>query len=312
MLLRRVPDDVTFAQLRTFACAADAGSFAKAAEQLDISQPAVSEHIHILEERLGRLLFERRRGTTPILTSEGEDALELVRTILVAGAELFGGARKPTEKEVLRISVGPFLRENYVRRLVPRIYREYPGVEIDFHPTMMAAEVLRRVQKGTYDLALFSITTDEGDPPNARMICEFPLAMVAPPGTRARLASGACSLKDFQYLFPGRREDDARRARKFIRDLGLGPRTPLLYVEFVDALAQMVEDGQGIGHLVPTIVADRIAAGRLELLDIPLAPMRRFISRSPHAPSVAHEIEEILCEVLSLRHGEAALLAGRE
>ncbi|MBN8829830.1 MAG: LysR family transcriptional regulator [Sphingomonadales bacterium] len=312
MLLKLVTEDVTFAQLRTFACAAEAGSFAKAAELLDISQPAVSEHIHILEERLGRLLFERRRGTTSVLTSEGEDALELVRTILTASADLFGGGRKPAHKEVVRISIGPFLRENYVRRLVPRIYREFPGLEIDFHPTMMAAEVLRRIQKGEYDLAIFSITADEGNPQYSRMICEFPLAMVAPPGTRARLAAGECSLRDFQYLFPGRREDDSRRARKFIRDLGLGPGTPVLYVEFVEALAQMVEDGQGIGHLVPTIVADRIAAGRLEVLDIPLAPMRRFICRSPHAPPVAREIEEMLCDVLALRHGEAKVEAGQD
>lgn len=60
--LLRVVEDVTFAQLRTFACAAGSGGFAKAAEQLDISQPAVSEQIKMLEGRLGHDLFERRRG----------------------------------------------------------------------------------------------------------------------------------------------------------------------------------------------------------------------------------------------------------
>jgi DNA-binding transcriptional LysR family regulator len=123
--------------------------------------------------------------------------------------------------------------------------------------------------------------------------------MIAPAGTRARLAAGECVLEDFQFIFPGRREG-AREARKLLRDLGLAPRAQPLFVEFVDALAQMVEDGQGIGHLMAHSVADRIAAGRVEALDIAIPPIRRLIGRSPHAPDVARAIEDMLCEALAV------------
>jgi len=297
--LLRVVEDVTFAQLRTFACAARSGSFARAAEQLDISQPAVSEQIKTLEERLGRQLFERRRGTTPVLTREGEEAFEVVQTILAVSSGLFENTRKPTEKVVLRISVGPFVRENYLRPLIPRIYREHPDVELDLRPTGPSAEVVRQIEEGEFDLAIFSIPFDAEAPLDTRQICELPLVMIAQPGTRARLAAGECSLEDLQYIFPGRRETHARWARKILRDVGLAPRTQPLFIEFVDALIEMVEDGHGVGHLLAYTVADRIAAGRLEALDIHLAPMRRLIGRSRYAPAMTPAIEEMLCEALS-------------
>jgi len=294
----RVSEDVTFAQLRAFACAAKAGSFARAAEQLEISQPAVSEQIKTLEERIGRCLFERRRGTTPLLTAEGEEALEIIETILAASSSLFGRDRRSVDKIALRISVGPFLRENYFRALLPRIYREHPNIEIDLLPTNSSAEIMRQVEEGEVDLAVYAIPARADQPPHTRQICELPLVMVAPAGTRARLAAGECTLDDFQYIFLGRRDIGGRWARKLLRDLGLAPRTQPLFIEFADALAQMVEDGHGIGHLMAYAVADQIADGRVEPMDIPLAPMRRVIGLSPHAPDVARRVEAMLCEAL--------------
>ncbi len=62
---------VSFDLYRVFYMAAKAGSLSKAANELYISQPAVSQAIMQLEERLGCKLFPRSsRGIA--LTSEGE------------------------------------------------------------------------------------------------------------------------------------------------------------------------------------------------------------------------------------------------
>ncbi len=77
------PDrDFTLRQLRTFICAARAGSFSHAAAELGISQPAVSDQIALLEDRLGHTLFVRRLGTTPQLTAEGVKLLETAGTLI--------------------------------------------------------------------------------------------------------------------------------------------------------------------------------------------------------------------------------------
>lgn len=292
-------DDITFAQLRTFACAARSGSFAQAADELGISQPAVSEQVRALEDRLGRQLFRRRRGTTPVLTQEGTEALELVETILAARESLSQpGPRRPA-KTILRISAGPFLRDNYLKGLIPRITRDHPQVEVDLQPTGAPAAIMALIDAGALDLATFAIPFGMEAPPRTRLICELPLAMIAPAGTKARLAAGECSLEDFQFIFPWRRDVGTRWARQYLRDWGLSSRVALNFIEFPDAVMQMVEEGQGIGHLMINAVADRIASGRLERLDLPIPPMRRLIARSPHAPAVAREIENLLCEALS-------------
>jgi DNA-binding transcriptional LysR family regulator len=292
-------EDVTFAQLRTFACAASAGSFVKAGQRLDISQAAVSEQIRTLEVRLGRCLFERRRGTTPVLTAEGEQALEIVQSILASCDGLFRKGRDTHEKVMLRISVGPYLRDVYLKALLPRIYRDHPDVEIQLCPAGATARIARQLEAGEIDLAIFAISASEESPPLARPVCELPLVMIAPPGTRARLAARQCALDDFQFIFLGNKETGARGARKLLRDLGLAPRSQPLFVEFVEALAQMVADGHGIGHLTANSVAADIEAGRVEPLGLPLTPMRRLIGRSAQAPDVARAVEETLREALS-------------
>ena len=75
-------------KLDIFATVARTGSFSAAAEQLLLSQPAVSQHVHDLEASLGTRLFARgRRGVT--LTPAGVQLHDYTQAIfrLVAEAE---------------------------------------------------------------------------------------------------------------------------------------------------------------------------------------------------------------------------------
>jgi len=58
-------------RLTVFRAVAAQLSFRKASEFLHLSQPAVSQHIHALEEELGAQLFDRT-GTRVSLTSAGK------------------------------------------------------------------------------------------------------------------------------------------------------------------------------------------------------------------------------------------------
>ena len=57
-------------RLKVFVAVAQSRSFTKAAAQLSISQPAVSQHISELEKTTGMKLFQRLRGET-IMTDAG-------------------------------------------------------------------------------------------------------------------------------------------------------------------------------------------------------------------------------------------------
>jgi len=70
------------AQLKTFYTVAKAGSFSKAVKQLNLSQPAISRQVMLLEESLDARLFNRHARRGLVLTNEGEALLERTQTIL--------------------------------------------------------------------------------------------------------------------------------------------------------------------------------------------------------------------------------------
>jgi len=115
--------------IRAFEAAARHGSFAAAATELNVSPAAISRMVHLLEERLGVALFERKvnklavtgagrtyqLGLTPIF-----DALASLTSQVTAQ----GGAR------VLTIGVGPTFA---IRWLIPRLAdfrKAEPDIEV--------------------------------------------------------------------------------------------------------------------------------------------------------------------------------------
>jgi LysR family glycine cleavage system transcriptional activator len=103
--------------LRAFEAAARHLSFTHAAEELCVSQGAVSRHIQLLEAALGVVLFERRHRQV-VLTPEGED----YRTAISGAFEAIDAAtarlRPDPGSDTLRIRVLPTFA---MRWLVPRL-----------------------------------------------------------------------------------------------------------------------------------------------------------------------------------------------
>ena len=79
--------------LRAFVSIADAGGFARGANRMNLSQPALSRQIHALEAELGVPLFDRI-GRRVQLTSEGEDLLRRSRHLLTEADSLGERARR--------------------------------------------------------------------------------------------------------------------------------------------------------------------------------------------------------------------------
>lgn len=81
-MTRRDSTRPDFNQLETFLKVAETRSFAEAARQLGVSQPAVSQTIAKLEEVYGGDLFERRRGSPVALTLMGRAILPKAKLLL--------------------------------------------------------------------------------------------------------------------------------------------------------------------------------------------------------------------------------------
>lgn len=129
--------------LRFFDAAAKAGSFVKAAQELNVTHSAISRQIRLLEEDLGIALFERRNRAV-FLTAKGQLLFETTRSIFEQLRESVEQIKSHTFSDVVSVSCEPTIAMKW---LIPRLtlfYQQYPhitvhlvaaGGEIDFSKT---------------------------------------------------------------------------------------------------------------------------------------------------------------------------------
>lgn len=140
--------------LRNFLSVAACGTISKAAEQLHISQPALSRQIHDLQERLGVELFERI-GRNVRITGVGEDLLAYARTVVAEAEALEERARtlRAGAAGVLRVGATPQTLERLFPRLLERFGRVMPAVEVRLTEGT-SGSLVAQLERGELQLAL--------------------------------------------------------------------------------------------------------------------------------------------------------------
>ncbi len=127
--------------LRAFEAAARTCSFTRAAEELNVTQTAVSHQVKVLEDWIGFRLF-RRLNNALVLTEKGELYLPTVR-------EAFDRLRESTERlkgidagAVLTISALPNFALRWLMPRLPRFQARYPAMRIKLLTAPRALEAL--------------------------------------------------------------------------------------------------------------------------------------------------------------------------
>jgi LysR family transcriptional regulator, cyn operon transcriptional activator len=172
--------------LRAFVTIVDAGGFARAADRLNLSQPALSRQIHALEGELGVLLFDRI-GRRAQLTSEGEDLLRRSRRLLAEADSLGERARllKAGDTGILRVGATPQVIENLLADFLRRDRRRHPGVEVHLLEEG-GARLHGRLERGDVHLAF---TPAAGNRFQGRLL--YPMHLLAALSPRHRLGRRA-------------------------------------------------------------------------------------------------------------------------
>lgn len=152
---------MTFAQLRALHAVALTGSVTRAAEQLLMSQPAVSHAIRGLERELGVSLLVRRADGVS-LTSVGAAVAERAALILaqIEGVREDAAAAADQQSVTLRIGVLPSANA----RIMPALLREFATAYPDVRVTALEGsdpEVLDWVRTGAVDVAVVAEPADD-------------------------------------------------------------------------------------------------------------------------------------------------------
>ena len=238
--------------LRYFVAVADCLGFSRAAQNLRISQPALSRQIKSLEEELGIRLFDRV-GRRTMLTAAGADLLDRSRALLhesesIKGraSDLAGGSRG-----LLRLGATPHAYESFVARLLARFRRASPEIDITLVEDG-AATLVEAVRLGSIHVAVASLPAGTGL--EGRPLFPFGVVAVVPrshplAGHKAlevtQLASHALLLMNRSFLT--RQLFDSA-----CQSLHVAPRV-VLESSSAQSLLSLAENGQGVAILPSTV-----------------------------------------------------------
>ncbi|MBP2547938.1 DNA-binding transcriptional LysR family regulator [Neorhizobium galegae] len=117
--------------IRTFVRVAEAGSFAKAADQMNLPRSSVSKLVQDLEAHLGAKLVERTTRSVTI-TAEGfayhERALRLIADLDEMDGTVAGG--RSTPKGRLRVDIGSVMANQILIPRLPEFQALYPDIDL--------------------------------------------------------------------------------------------------------------------------------------------------------------------------------------
>ena len=141
-----------FRQLRYFVTVAQELHFGRAAERLDITQPALSKQIRVLETNIGIKLFFRTKRSVK-LTPAGEVFLTEAQQLLQQAEQAIAKAKRTAKGEVGKLTIGFTATATYtvLPELIGRFRSNHPQVEVEMLELCTEAQVTA-LNRGEIDL----------------------------------------------------------------------------------------------------------------------------------------------------------------
>lgn len=270
-------DEIQLAQLEAFVAVARVGSISAAAQELFVSQPAITARIQGLELGFGASLLARSR-TGSRLTDAGRALLPHAERSLSAVA----GGRRAVEDVVsgsagrLTIGAAPAVSTYVLPAVLHRFQSDHPLVQLSVR-SGHSEEVLEMVLREEVDVGLMR-PIQHADVTSTPLYDDQLVLVVHrghPFGARGEIRMEQMGTEHL-ILFD-RTSSYHELTSSIFRQAGIDPRG-YLEVDNIDAAKRMVEQRLGIALLPLTSVQAEIGTGRLvpvTVADMP--PVRRQI-----------------------------------
>ncbi|WP_445667710.1 LysR substrate-binding domain-containing protein [Oceanobacillus sp. FSL W8-0428] len=148
-------------QLLYFKEVAKHKSITKAAQQIHISQPALSKSIKALEEELEAILIIRTNKKID-LTDAGNMVLEYTKEITGLVDEMKLTLNDLTNFSVGQLNIGlpPFIGSLFFPKVMKNFHRSYPNIKLDI-TEYGGARVVKSVEEGEFELGVAVLPIDE-------------------------------------------------------------------------------------------------------------------------------------------------------
>jgi LysR family transcriptional regulator, carnitine catabolism transcriptional activator len=239
-------------RLEIFLAVVEVGTFTGAADELEISQPAVSQAVATLERELGAALFHRL-GRAVRLTDAGVALCAPARLALrdVAAAKEAVAAVHDLLGGHLELACLPTLAVAPLAPIVGTFRREFPAVTISLLDPDDTSDVLSLVQSGRCELGILGDVLDT----DLELVAMAPQAyrVLLPPGSSGASTIGVAELASMPIVAPPRGSSSRDLLDEVLAREG---RRALVVVEPAqrEALVPLVLAGAGVA-LVPVSLA---------------------------------------------------------
>jgi DNA-binding transcriptional LysR family regulator len=260
-------------QLDAFLAIVEAGSFAAAADHLNLTQSTISARIQDLEEELDAQLFDRSKRRVQ-LTYRGRELVqyaERARNAFLDIRKRFG----PSEplSGIVRMGVAELIAVTWLPRLTQLVRNEYPQVTLQFEVSLNP-ELMERTRSGELDMAVIA------GPYTDTSFCSTSLGWTGFSWMAAghvQLPARALTPQDLAQqgvIFQGADSFVTRAMQKW---LGTQDNMRHSFCNSMEAIASLTAAGVGVSLLSTEYYASDIAAGKLRLIDTdPAIPAMEF------------------------------------
>lgn len=266
--------NITLRQLKVFERVARRLSFTRAAEELYLTQPAVSMQIKQFEEMVGLPLFERL-GKKIYLTRAGEELYRVSKTIAqqLEDAERLVEELKGTDGGKLVVAVASTVHY-FAIRLLADFCRVYPKIKVSFKVTNRKG-LLQMLDDNEADIVLMGQPPDDSDLISEEFL-DNPLVVIAPPdhplACKPRIALAELNFENFIMREQG--SGTRTSVERFLAEHGVSL-TAGMEVNANDAIKQCVEVGLGLGIVSAHTIDRELEDGRLVILNVEAFPILR-------------------------------------
>ena len=262
---------------RVFYTVAKCGSLTKAAQELYISQPAVSQAIKQFENQLGVSLFNRTHKGMDLSASGGKLIFKQVEEALklLEDAESKLTEMKTTATGRIRIGATDSIFSHVLSDKIAEYNAEYPSVKLELISST-TPDIIDRLKDGKCDIAFINLPLEDDELHFYGTVCHLNDVFVA--GKKYDgLKDKTIQLKDLQEypLMMIEENTVARNAvNRYLDSVGVSL-VPDNEVANWDFMKKLIVKGMGVGFIPREYCADEFESGELfELVTDPALPAR--------------------------------------
>ena len=270
--------DLEVRHLRLITAIADQGSVTGAANNLNLTQSALSHQLRDIEDRLGAPLFQRL-AKRMILTQAGERLLESARSVLDQLDRIENEIRETSKQRegVLRISTECYTCYHWLPSRLKAFSERFPRLEV-----RIVADATRHpfqaLLDGRLDIGIVCTKIRNRRLQYKPLFSDEVIAVMHPDHPLAgKPYLAAADFADQHLITYAVPKDDLSIFQRLLKPAGVTPRQ-LSQIELTEAIVEMVKAGIGISTMAKWAVAPHIQAGTLVGVPLTRHGLRRLWS----------------------------------